>query len=406
MSARVRARMRHASAATLVAAVLLAAPVGARAERANAAPAWRDVAAQIENAAPVLLRRERVPGLAIALVQDGEVVYARGFGHADVAAGRPVTRTTVFNAGSLSKTVTAWAVMDLARDGRLSLDAPVGEYLRQWSLPVAGHPATAITVRRVLSHTAGLSFCCYLGTPVDAPVPSLVESLSGADVLWEDVPRTGESVRVDSTPGERWRYSGGGYAVLQALIEDVTARPFEAVVRERVFEPFGMSRSGFNWSDGTLAQAARPYGTDASQSLGYRRFAAAAAAGLHTTLDDLARFAARQTRDPTAPTDAAPRADVLDAMWQPAPGTDTLRGTGRTGFEVGYGLGYFVLQLPGGTKVVGHTGSNDGWSAALWIAPRCRCGIVALANSNSGRYVAQRWTLHLLELWHRFEVDP
>jgi CubicO group peptidase (beta-lactamase class C family) len=160
----------------------------------------------VGDAARQALASSTTPGLAVALVQDGEVAWAAGDGVADRAAGRPVTAATRFQAASLAKPVTAWGVLRLVEAGRIGLDEPVVGHLGRWRPPASPFDAGGLTVRRLLSHTAGLSVHGYVGQRPDRPLPSIVASLSG---------ETGDGFPVEllAAPGQRWLYSGGGYSV-------------------------------------------------------------------------------------------------------------------------------------------------------------------------------------------------
>jgi CubicO group peptidase (beta-lactamase class C family) len=154
----------------------------------------------VEDAARQALAASTTPGLAVALVHQGQVVWAAGYGMADPATGQPVTASTRFQAASLSKPVTAWGVLRLVESGRIGLDEPVLGRLRRWRLPPSPLGADGITVRRLLSHTAGLSVHGYVGQTCDRPLPSIAASLSG---------ETGDGFPVEllEAPGRRWLYS-------------------------------------------------------------------------------------------------------------------------------------------------------------------------------------------------------
>jgi CubicO group peptidase (beta-lactamase class C family) len=133
----------------------------------------------VEGAARQVLAASTTPGLAVALVQHGQVVWAAGYGLADPATGQPVTATTCFQAASLSKPVTAWGVLRLVESGRIGLDEPVIGHLGRWRPPPSLVDADGITVRRLLSHTAGLSVHGYVGQISGRPLPPIAASLSG-----------------------------------------------------------------------------------------------------------------------------------------------------------------------------------------------------------------------------------
>jgi CubicO group peptidase (beta-lactamase class C family) len=134
---------------------------------------------RLDDMVPRLLEENMVPGAAVALIQNGEVVFAKGYGHANVAQGETVTTRTGFNIGSISKTVAAWGVMHLVEQGKLKLDEPVATYLTRWQLTDTEFDAAGVTVRRLLSHTAGLSLHGYPGFGPDDQLPAVEASLSG-----------------------------------------------------------------------------------------------------------------------------------------------------------------------------------------------------------------------------------
>jgi CubicO group peptidase (beta-lactamase class C family) len=243
----------------------------------------------VEDAARQALATSTTPGLAVALVQHGQVVWAGGYGVADPTICWPVTATTTrFQAASLSKPVTAWGVLRLVERGRVGLDEPILGHLRRWRPPPSLFNADGLTVRRLLSHTGGLSVHGYLGQIPDRPLPSIAASLSG---------ETGDSFPVEllEPPGRGWRYSGGGYSVAQLLVEELTGRPFADYMRAEVLEPLGLTASSFRWS--RTEETARPQDA-AGGPLPDFIFAEQAAAGLVTTAPDLARFVAAALAGP------------------------------------------------------------------------------------------------------------
>jgi CubicO group peptidase (beta-lactamase class C family) len=210
----------------------------------------------MDEAARQAMATSTAPGLAVALVHHGQVVWAAGHGVADRTTRQPVTPTTRFQAASLSKPVAAWGVLRLIEQGRIGLDEPVVSHLRHWRPPPSPFDADGITVRRLLSHTAGLSVHGYAGQTLDRPLPSIAASLSG---------EAGGSFPVEllDAPGGRWLYSGGGYSVLQLLVEELTGRPFADVMQAEVLGPLGMTVSSFDWRR-TAATASRTTPTGAA----------------------------------------------------------------------------------------------------------------------------------------------
>lgn len=356
-------------ARTLTLACLAILPLLACSNRQIAQPGnLYEFTEQLDTMIPRLLRQYEVPGAAVALIHNGEVVWTQGYGLADKANGIPVTPDTVFQVASISKSVSAWGVMRLVEAGRLNLDAPVEQYLTRWHLPPSESNHDGVTIRRLLSHTAGLSLHGPPGFDPDHPLPTLEEWLSGATGGASDV-------RVVLQPGSEFSYSGGGYTLLQLVIEEVSGEPFASFMQREVLAPLGMAHSGFEWTPDLQSATATAYGVYGRPLPNYL-FTAKAAAGLYTTASSLARFVATGMMpglhgEPPGRGVLAPV--TLERMFFPAAGTN-----GR------YGLGYRTERLPNGTRIVSHSGANRGWKAQFAALPKKGEGIVILTNSDMG----------------------
>ena len=233
-----------------------------------------------------------VPGVSIAVVHNGIIEWAQGFGVAAVG-GNPVTAETLFQAGSISKPVAAMAALRLVQQGKLNLDADINTYLTSWKLPAsdaaAGKP---VTLRELLTHTGGTTVHGFPGYAAGEPVPTLVQVLDGVK------PANTVAIRVETAPGTRWNYSGGGFTIMQQALIDVTAvngklGPFPQLMHDTVLAPIGMTHSTYQqplpaeW----LAKAATPYDFDDKPIAGgAHTYPEMAAAGLWTTPSDLARY--------------------------------------------------------------------------------------------------------------------
>src|SRR6185503_4395470 len=224
----------------------------------------------------------RAGNVGLALIEHGAV-------HAEhmSSVGEPVDRDTVFQVASLSKWITAWGVMALVEQGRLDLDAPVSRYLTRWALPETGFDNDGVTVRRLLSHTAGLTDGLgYAGFAPGSPAQTLEASLTRAA---DASPGANGRVQVGHPPGERFEYSGGGYTLLQLLIEEVSGGTFEAYMQRAVFEPLGMNHSTFVWDETRGFKLAPSFDVD-SKPTPYLRFTSLAATSLYTTVGDMTTF--------------------------------------------------------------------------------------------------------------------
>jgi CubicO group peptidase (beta-lactamase class C family) len=231
-------------------------------------------------------------------------------------------------------------------------------------------------LRRLLSHTAGLSVHGYVGQRADRPLPSIVASLSG---------KTGDSFPIEllEAPGRRWLYSGGGYSLLQLLVEELTSRPFADYMQAEVLGPLGMTASSFRWS--RAAETARLHDADGGPLPNFC-FVEQAAAGLVTTAPDLARFLAAALAGPRG---EPPGRGVL------SPAGVRLALTAAPATEGRWGLGYGLGLLPDGDRLAYHEGANRGWRAGLALLPNRQAGIVVLANGDAGSRlidaVVQQW---------------
>jgi CubicO group peptidase (beta-lactamase class C family) len=206
-----------------------------------------------------------------------------------LARDAPVTPDTVFQVGSISKSVTAWGVMRLVQQHKLDLDAPVERYLTRWHLPHTAFDVDGGTIGRLLSHSAGLNSQDY--SPISTrPLPSLEQSLSGESGGVNARSGT-DDVRITMTPGQHWNYSNGGYTLLQLAIEEVTGEAFARYMQREVLEPLGMTRSSFTWQQGLRAQSATGYDV-AGRAVPRSALTETAAGGLQTTANDLAVFMA------------------------------------------------------------------------------------------------------------------
>jgi CubicO group peptidase (beta-lactamase class C family) len=326
---------------------------------------------------------------AFRLIERGEL-YDEYF----VSVGEPVDSETLFQVASLSKWITAWGVMTLVEAGKLDLDAPVATYLTRWALPESEFDNHEVTIRRLLSHTAGLTDGLgYAGFAPGAGAQSLEESLTHA----ADASTGADGrVRVGLAPGSEWRYSGGGYTLLQLVIEETTGETFESYMQRAVFQPLGMSRSTFAADEGNTANIATLYDVDGTAATHYR-FTALAAASLYTTVSDMTRFIQAHLVGPRG--EAIGRGvlkpETLELMRQPH--------ASKMGADI-WGLGT-MLYAPNGDNdfIIGHDGKNEpAINAAVRLNPATGDGIVVLETGNPllATTVAGEWVF-----WQTGTID-
>ncbi len=312
------------------------------------------------------MRHYRVPAVSVAVVQGGTIEWARAWGLADAGTGRPADTATLFQAASISKPVAALAALRLVDRGRVDLDADIGRYVKDWVPPrAAGVGDAPVTLRRLLSHTAGLTVHGFLGYEAGEEVPDVLEVLEGTG------PANSPPVAVDLPPGTRWRYSGGGYTAVQLLVEEVTGRPFVLVMR-RVLDAIGMT--GSTWEqplpDSLVGRAAVGYRKDGSPVAGrWHTYPEMAAAGLWTTPSDLARYAIAVGRWLAGETGGVLTPARTREMLEPG-----LEGWGLGPSTAGSGLD-FRFQ---------HGGANEGYRSRFVYYPRRGLGAFVMTNGDAG----------------------
>jgi CubicO group peptidase (beta-lactamase class C family) len=310
-----------------------------------------------------------VPGVSVAVVNDGAVEWAKGYGVVETGSSMAVTPRTLFQAASISKPVAALAALRLVEQGLLWLDEDVNARLVSWKVPENEFTKSEkVTLRRLLSHTAGLTVHGFGGYPAGAAVPTVVQALDG------EKPANSAAVRVDAVPGTIWRYSGGGYTVMQQLLVDVTGKPFPVLLDELVLGPLGMTDSTYEQPlpAERRGEAASGHRSDGELLPGrYHTYPEMAAAGLWTTPTDLARFVMEIQKA------LAGRSKVLTA--------ETARAM-TTEVKGSYGLG-LSLQGQGAAATFGHGGSNEGFKCQMTAFLESGRGAVVMTNGDRGGWI-------------------
>jgi CubicO group peptidase (beta-lactamase class C family) len=298
---------------------------------------------------------------AVAIIHDGRVVERR-FSTGAGSAGHKVDAGTMFRMHSVAKPVIAWGVMRLVELGRLELDRPIETYLSRYRLPPSTFDHREVTVRRVLSHTAGLSWGRREEFAPYDDLPPIEEVLSESD-------SEGRRLEVIAEPGTRFIYSSGGYTLLELLIEEVSGRQFAEFMRDEVLHPLGMERTVFGPGepgDAPVSQTMDGLGRE----LGNPRIATAR--GIISNLDELTAFA-------LAHFDGGPGAPRGRGVLQPSSLDSMLRPV--TAARNSRGLGYLTQRLDGGLLIAGHGGGS---TVDFRVVAAKRGGLVILTNYVSG----------------------
>jgi CubicO group peptidase (beta-lactamase class C family) len=318
------------------------------------------------------MKHHKVAGLSIAVIKDYRVHWARAYGVKDIETNEPVTTDTIFQAGSISKSVAAMVAMKKVEQGKISLDENINNKLTTWKLPDNEFTAKKkVTLRNLLSHTAGTTVHGFPGYAISEKVPRLQQVLDGAP------PANTAAVRVDIEPGTRFRYSGGGTTIAQLAIMDIEQKPYPEIARQTVFNPLSMTNSTYSQPlpDDWRKKAATGYRSTGREVEGkIHVYPEMAAAGLWTTPTDLAKFAIEVQLSLTGRSNKILTKESVDTM--------------TTSFMEEVGLGFFI-EKHGKALYFGHGGADEGFRAELLVNRDKGYGAVVMANSDNGQIIRE-----------------
>jgi D-alanyl-D-alanine carboxypeptidase len=321
---------------------------------------------EVDDIVKAEMAKQRIPGVALAVIKDGRLVRSSGYGLANVELNVPVTPRTVFKIGSISKQFIASGVMILAQEGKIDIDASVRKYVEE--APPEWEP---ITLRRMMSHTAGLIR--------EGPAFDPLKMAPDIQVI-----RSAFPVALLSPPGTGWRYSNIAYFTLAEIISRVSGEPWTDFIAHRIFRPLDMTSSRTtSWRDlvPDRADGYEPVDGGIRRAEEYRALRPSGA--FLSTVEDLARWDAALYKD--APLTKASR----DEMWRPVMLND--------GSSSAYGLGW-EIQTRGGKRSVHHGGSLPGFRAHIARFPDERLSFVVLANAGPSSPSAILWKVAALWL--------
>jgi len=314
------------------------------------------------------MKHYSVPGVSIAFFENGQITWTRAYGLADVATRKPVTPETLFQSASISKPAAALGVLRLVQDGKLSLDEDVNLKLRSWKIPENEFTKEQkVTLRRILSHSAGMNIQRFPGYASDEPLPTVLQILNG------EKPANTVPIRVDTVPGTIWRYSGGGYVAMQLLLSDVTGKAVPQLLDELVLQPIGMTRSTFEepLPKNLWASAATPYRENGKPvNGGWHTYPEITPAALWTTPSDIARMAIEVQNEYAGKSNKILSPEMMHEMLKHQ--------------KDDWGLG-FALEAPGHKLRFSHGGSNEGFRCTLQAYTEAPGqGIVIMTNGDQG----------------------
>ncbi len=309
----------------------------------------------------------KVPGVSIAVINDFKIEWAKGYGVKESGGNEPVTTETLFQAASISKPVAAFAALYFVEQGLLDLDEDVNNFLVSWEVPENEFTQEKkVALRHIMSHSAGLTVHGFGGYAQGKDVPSLLQILDG------EKPANSAPIRVDIQPGSKYRYSGGGYTVMQQLLIDAIGKPFPDIMRETVLDKIGMINSTYEQPlpESLESQAARAHRINGDRIKGkWHAYPEMAAAGLWTTPTDLCRFATEIMLSRIGKSNKVLNREMIQEM--------------LTDQNENVGLGLFLWDEAEDFRFM-HGGSNAGFKCTLVAYPEKGQGAAIMTNGDYG----------------------
>ncbi|AKF87449.1 hypothetical protein MFUL124B02_43030 [Myxococcus fulvus 124B02] len=339
---------------------------------------------------PQWMELYKVPGVSIAVFDQGKLVWAKAYGVKQAGGAEPVTVDTLFQAASISKPITAMAAMHHAEKNKWSLDENVNDKLVSWKLPDNDFTKEQkVTLRRLLSHTAGTTVHGFGGYAVTEPLPTTQQVLDG------EKPANTSAVRVDTVPGTLTRYSGGGTTIVQQFLVDQLKKPFPQIMKETVLAPLGMKDSTYEQPlPASLAPRAATGTSPDGKSVqgGWHVYPEMAPAGLWTTPSDLARAALEMSKAAKGQSKRVVSQAMAKQMLTRQPESKS------------FGIGF--LRNPG-QDWYGHGGANEGYRALL-VAFESGGGVAIMTNSDNGSRLFERIVASAISVygWKGYTVEP
>lgn len=323
----------------------------------------------------ILSRMEhyKVPGVSIAFLNKGEIVWAKGYGYTSSEKLKEVDDKTLFQAASISKPVAALAALSLVESGEIGLDQDVNSYLEGWKVTEnAFTEEEKVTLRRILSHSAGLTVHGFAGYQSDAEVPDLLHVLDG------EKPANSGRIYADIVPGTRYRYSGGGYTVMQKMLIDICGEDFPEIMDQYVISKIGMESSTYTQPlpENLQLNAAVGHGMGGDPIEGkWHTYPEMAAAGLWTTPTDLLKYAMEVQKSYVGESNKILTQSMVKEMLTPEMNSHALGpGVGGSGDSITFG----------------HGGSNAGFRCQLRAYTKLGQGLVVMTNGdNGGQLIAE-----------------
>ncbi len=315
-----------------------------------------------------------VPGVSIAVINNNEIEFTKSYGIMDKESKSPITNSTLFQAGSISKSVAAYAALKMVEQSKIDIDENINTYLKSWKVPENEFTkAKKVTLKNILNHTGGTSVHGFLGYSPGLRLPTLLEILNGTP------PANSDAILVDQIPEESFRYSGGGYTIVQQMMIDIYDQEFPMLMKEFVFKPLNMTNSTFDQflQDKELDIAATGYLPDGSTVKGKRFiYPEMAAAGLWTTAENLAKFVVDIQQTLNGNSNVVISQPTAKEMLTPFMD------------DGGPALGIFISK-PKNETYFFHNGWVQGFSSKFVAHKDKGYGVVVLTNSNHPEFISE-----------------
>lgn len=313
-----------------------------------------------------------VPGLSIAVIKDNKIEWAKSYGVKEKGTSDIVTLNTMFQAASMSKPITGIVAVSLAEQGKIDLYRNVNEQLKSWQIPENElTKKKPVTPEHLLMHLGGLNVHGYPGYAVSDSIPNIIDILNGTK------PANTEPMDVVIEPGTKWKYSGGGYTILQLLMEEVSGKSFPRLMKENLFDPLGIKNSTFshNLSKNEKASVAKAYKYDGSMvEGGYRIHPEKAAAGLWCTPSDYAKIVIEIQKAYIGQSNKIVSQKVSKSLF-----------TRNLGY-MGYG---FMIRLHGDSTAIAFGGGNEGYTCNIFSYFNLGSGAIIMANSDNSEIMSE-----------------
>lgn len=318
----------------------------------------------LDQKIPELMDDYSVPGVSILIIKGGDPLWSQAYGNADIEHNRKMTGEAIFRVESISKPVTSWGVMKLVERGLINLDNPVQQYLRDFSLPQTEYNPKEVTIRRLLSNSAGM------------PQGTLGEEYSPHNKRPSLRQYLTKEAHLAYEPGSNFQYSNPGFNLLELLIEEITGRDFTEYMQNEILMPLEMHNSSFDWKEDWSSRVPMGYDLKGNPVYPYV-YPYKASGGLFADIEDIARFAiAEITTDYNGERAVLSKQSIQDIQ------TPQINTSGIYGLVAdAYGFGHFIETLPDSKKAVWHGGQGHGWMTHFHVVPETRDGIVILTNS-------------------------